>query len=78
MIWNHYQKLFQILLMICYIDKYEIDEDMVISLIQIIGTVNDISFLFSSPNEYNSYNGIRLPHILKKELALIKKSYKNF
>lgn len=42
------------------------------------GSVNDISFLFSSPKEYNSYNGIKLPYLLKKELALLESPIKIF
>ena len=51
-------------------NKYEFD-NMELSVDPNNGSVNDISFLFSSPNEYNSYNGIKLPHILKKELSLL-------
>lgn len=52
-------------------DKFKID-NYELFIDPFNGSVNDLCFLLSSPNEFNSYHNFRLPHELKKELSLLK------
>lgn len=52
-------------------DKFVID-DIELSIDNFKGSANDLSFLFTSPNEFNMYHDAKLPYKLKKELLLLK------
>lgn len=54
-------------------NQFEINKNEIISIDPHKGSVNDISFLFASPNEFNSYNGSKLPYYIKNKLSLLDK-----
>ncbi len=53
-------------------------DDIELSVDHYRGSENDLSFLFASPNEFNSYHNAKLPYQLKNELSLLKVPIKIF